>query len=291
MISSKKIQKKYYSLLLVCLLFCHPAKTQTLSPEETAYQDQFEKVFSSDRADTLKLQFLLANLNNLNARSSDLPIIYTKKGIALAKKIRNDKWAGMLQQELGWIYQGVNQIEQAEERYHQAITIFGEANLYALKAKTIGKLSLLYGQTNRSDQALQQAREAIKISQNLGDELGLAYAYYAIVYNFINAGKDKEALPYIEKSINLYQKHGEQYRMAVVMQNKVDCYLHLNELEKALSAANELIDLFENPVDTVANATDNYYLGQALYSRAKVYMQLQRYYSASLKWHNGFTFH
>ncbi len=283
MIISRKTPKKYYLFLIGYLFFCyHPAKAQTLSPEETAYQNQFEKVFSSNRADTSKLQFLLDNLNNLNARGSDLPVIYTKRGIALAEKIRNDQWAGILLQELGWIYQGLNQIAAAETRYQQAITIFEAANLYALKAKAIGKLSLLYGQTNRSDQALQQARKAIKISQNLGDELGLAYAYYAIVYNFINAGKDKEALPYIEKSIHLYQKNGEKYRMAVVMQNKVDCYLHLGEPDKALAAANELIELFGNTTDTTTNATDNYYLGQAFYSRAKVYMQLQQYEKALL---------
>ena len=270
---------KYYYFPFFLLLFCFQIKALAHSSKAEIYQNQFEELFASDLSDTVKLQFCLDSLNNLSARGSDLPIKYAQKGIALAKQIKNAKWTGLLNVELGWIYQSLNQIKKAEQIYQEAIDLFSTANLLNDKSKALGKLSLLYGQTNRSDQALQQARAAIKISEQLGDEIGLAYAYYAIVYNFINAGKDREALAYIDKSIDLYQKNGEIYRVALLMENKVTSYIHLGEPEKALKAANELIQTINNaPIKY--NATNRHYLGQALYSRAKVYMQLKLYKKA-----------
>lgn len=247
---------------------------QTLSGEEQAYQNQFEKILDSDRPNATKFQYLLDNLNNLNPRVSTLPIQYAKKGIALARQKNAPKWSGLLSVELGWMYQGLNQITQAENAYKNGISIFDQANLLAEKAKAHGKLSLLYGQTRRSDQALEQAKLSANIAESIGDEVGLAYAYYAMVYNFINSGKDQQALEYIDKSISLYKKHGEKYRVALLMQNKVTSYIHLGKPVKALAAANELVQLFKN---TQNNTRDNHYLGQGLFSRAKAYMQLEQY--------------
>ena len=98
-----------------------------------------------------------------------------------------------------------------------------------------------------------------------------------MVYNYINSGKDRQALEYINKSIELYRKNGEKYRVAVVMQNKVTSYLHLEEPKKALNAANELIQTIKDNDGQTNVTTDNYYLGQALFTRAKVYMQLGQY--------------
>lgn len=267
--------KPIIGLLFLFLGFSISA--QSLTGEEQAYQSQFEKVLGSDRADSLKFQFILDNLNNLSARGSALPIYYAKKGIDLAQQQKAAKWNGLLNVELGWIYQGINKIEAAEAAYLAAIAIFEQPTLAIEKAKAHGKLSLLYGQTNRPDKALQEAKISAKIAQSIGDEKSLAYAYYAMVYNFNNSGKDRQALEYIEKSIELYRKNGEIYRMAVVMQNKVTSYLHLGEHEKALAAANELIQTIENNTGQKNEATDTYYIGQALFSRAKVYMQLGQY--------------
>ncbi len=265
-------------LILFYLLWCVlPIKAQTHSAEEQAYQKQFEQVFNSDDADTVKYQFILDNLNNLNARVSKLPIQFAKKGIALAQQKKANKWSGLLNIELGWMYQGLNQIEQAENAYKNGINIFKEANLLEEKAKAHGKLSLLYGQTGQADEAIKQAKISAQIAESIDDEIGLAYAYYAMVYSFINSGKDRQALEYIDKSIELYQKNGEPYRVAVVMQNKVTSYLHLKENQKALAAANELIETIKRNANQNNEATDNYYLGQALFSRAKVYMQLGQY--------------
>jgi len=277
------INPKKYSFLLIFALFVYTTvNAQSLSGEEQAYQNQFEKILDSDRPNAIKFQYLLDNLNNLNSRVSKLPIAYAKKGIALAQQKKAPKWSGLLSVELGWMYQGINKTKLAETAYKNAIDIFKKANLLSEKAKAHGKLSLLYGQILRSDQALEQAKASADISESIGDEKGLAYAYYAMVYNFINSGKDQQALEYIDKSIQLYQKHGEKYRMAVVMQNKVTCHVHLGNYDKALAAANELIQTI-NKQDGVKNeATDTYYLGQALFSRAKVYMQLGQYDKALL---------
>lgn len=273
--------KKLYNfsnyLLLCFLLCCVHLMAQTPSGEELAYQKQFEKVFNSDAADTVKYQFILDNLNNLNARVSPLPIQYAKKGIALANQKNASKWSGLISLELGWMYQSLNQIEQAENAYTNGISVFEEANLQEEKAKAHGKLSLLFGQTGQADLALEQAKISAQIAESIGDEISLAYAYYAMVYSFINSGKDRQALEYIDKSIDLYQKNGELYRVAVVMQNKVTSYLHLKENQKALSAANELIATIKRNSNQKNKATDNYYLGQALFSRAKAYIQLGLY--------------
>ncbi len=274
--------KKQFIFLLLTFCTYINVNAQSISGEEQAYQSQFERILDSERPDSVKFKYLLDNLNNLNPRVSKLPIAYAKKGIALAQQKNAPKWSGLLSVELGWMYQGINQPNPAENAYKNAIDIFRKADLLVEKAKAHGKLSLLYGQTQRSDQALEQAKIAAKISESIGDEKGLAYAYYAMVYNFINSGKDQQALEYIDKSIQLYQKHGEKYRMAVVMQNKVTCHVHLGNYDKALAAANELIQTI-NQKDGVKNeATDTYYLGQALFSRAKVYMQLGQYDQALL---------
>ena len=272
--------KKYIYLFSIALSFCIQANAQSVSGEEQAYKNQFEKVFASDRADSLKFQFILDNLNNLNARGSEYPIIYAKKGIALAQQKKATKWNGLLQVELGWIYQGINKINEAEIAYLAAIDIFEKLNLKVEKAKAHGKLSLLYGQTNRQDKALFEAKTSAQIAESIGDEKGIAYAYYAMVYSFNNSGKDRQALEYIDKSIDLYQKNGEIYRMAVVMQNKVTTYMHLGEQGKALAAANELIQTIKNNTGQKNEATDTYYIGQALFSRAKVYMQLGEFENA-----------
>jgi len=262
---------------LFFLLISTAIQAQSLSREEQTYQNQFEKVLASDRVDTVKLQFVLDNLKQLNVRVSQLPIQHAKQGIALAKQKNAPKWEGLLEIELGWMYQSLNQIEIAESAYKKGISIFKKANLLEEKAKAHGKLSLLYGQTGQSDFALTQAKTSAKIAESIGDEISLAYAYYAMVYNFVNSGKDRQAIPYIDKSIDLYQKNGETYRVALVMENKVACYLHLNEPQKALAAANELIQTIKTNTNQKNEQTDNYYLGKALFSRAKVYMQLSQY--------------
>jgi len=268
---------KYIYLLGIWLFFCIPANGQSLSREEQAYQNQFEKILQSNQPDTAKLQFILDNLKNLNPRVSKLPIQYALEGIALAQRKKANKWSGLLSVELGWMYQGLNQIKSAENAYKKGIAIFENASLQIEKAKAHGKLSLLYGQIGQADEALAQAKISAQIAKTIGDEISLAYAYYAMVYSFINSGKDRQALEYIDKSIELYQKNGEHYRVAVVMQNKVTSYLHLKEKQKALTAANELIETIKRNSTQNTKTTDNYYLGQALFSRAKVYMQLGQY--------------
>jgi len=276
----KKQHKFSNCLLFFFLSFYVHVEAQPLSGEEQAYKKQFEKVFNSDYSDTLKYQFILDNLNNLNSRVSNLPIQYAKKGIVLAQQKKANKWSGLINLELGWMYQGLNQIEQAENAYKNGIATFEKANLQIEKAKAHGKLSLLYGQTGQAEEALEQAKISAQIAESIGDEISLAYAYYAMVYSFINSGKDRQALEYIDKSIELYQKNGEHYRVAVVMQNKVTSYLHLKENQKALTAANELIETIKHYKNQNNEATDNYYLAQALFSRAKVFMQLGQYSKA-----------
>ena len=229
---------------MVCILSCClpiALTAQSFSTREQAFQYQFEDILSGELADTLKLQFFVDRLNDLSAKGSTLPIKYAQKGIALAQITGNPKWKGLIQIELGWIYQRLNKIALAEEQYQAAIDLFTTVQLPIELSKAHSKLSLLYGQTQKPDLALQQARTAIQIAEKGNNEIGIAYGYYAIVYNFINSGKSEAALPYVEQSIQLYQKHNEIYRIAVLLENKVTCYLNLGRPQEALATANELI--------------------------------------------------
>ncbi len=266
--------------IIIGITFYTTATAHNPSGEGLAYQKQFDKILKSNQPDTTKLQFILDNLNNLSVRASNLPIQYAQKGIALAKQKDLPKWQGELTVELGWLYQSLNQVKTSEETYQTAINIFETANLLKQQARAHGKLSLLYGQTRNADRALQQARQAIAIAEKLEDELSLAYAYYAISYNFINARKVTEALEYIDKSIQIYQKHGQIYRIAVLMENKITGYLQLGNPQAALKAANELMQTIPQDNPTANKTTNNHYLGKALYNRAKAYMQLNQYNQA-----------
>ena len=129
-ISSRMFQFKTSNLLkyvgLVCILSCClpiALTAQSFSTREQAFQYQFEDILSGELADTLKLQFFVDRLNDLSAKGSTLPIEYAQKGIALAQITGNPKWKGLIQIELGWIYQRLNKIALAEEQYLSLIHI------------------------------------------------------------------------------------------------------------------------------------------------------------------------
>ncbi len=126
------------------------------------------------------------------------------------------------------------------------------------------KLEVLYSQAVLCEQqkdyhaSLRRHFERLSIlKQNAGSimiknyTIQLSDTYYCIGYVYHLIGHAKEALENFKSSYELVDVVGDKDKLGMVLRAMSDCYLRLNEHDKAIEYLNEALSIYQHPSDNV----------------------------------------
>jgi predicted ATPase len=126
----------------------------------------------------------------------------------------------------------------------------------------LGQMCRLFGSL---DQALTLFGEAISILEELGAESRLSMAYNNLGGTYLGMLKPVEALPPLERSLELARRTGDEWMRAAVLTNMGNAAESMGDFRKLRSCQEEALPLFRKLGDRVHSAYALLWLGIAAY--------------------------
>ncbi|HEY0977121.1 MAG TPA: tetratricopeptide repeat protein, partial [Flavobacteriales bacterium] len=191
-------------ILLICLCVavdrCH-AQDATLVPE-------LRKRLQGSLPDTTRAMVLGKLCFNLTRTDPDSALYYGQEGLALAQRIKSDRWLGDLQSSLGWLALTKGEVARADSFFDAALATFhrtGRPDHQAVVRSNMG-----WSAEHKGDRvgALVHFQEALKLAEAGQDSGHVAVILYSIgtTYNkmqeFARAREHFERSLVIERALN-----------------------------------------------------------------------------------------
>ncbi len=194
----------------------------------------------------------------------------------LALKINDPQWVVESTKNVGRILHRMGNYEEAKRKYLKALDILNELEQISEKPKILNHLANIYQYTNDFGKQCECLRNALKISEEIGDRYTKAKIFVSLgVYNEI-FGRYNKALIYMEKASDYFKTHKKNYEMGISynlissVKTKLEDYAGaLKYVKKAYSVAKN-----NNDIHSTAFSLRNFiriYYNQEKYTESKVY--------------------
>jgi tetratricopeptide (TPR) repeat protein len=136
------------------------------------------------------------------------------KAVDISKRQNLRKWLAKAENGLGWAYRLTAQFREAREHYEEALKVAIADNLLKEQALLYNNLGFLYAYEKDlprcNERAVQFCKEALRLSQERGDQRGMGRAYSALgSVNFI-AGNIVQAMQYFQKALDIFEPAGDE---------------------------------------------------------------------------------
>ena len=179
---------------------------------------------------------------NINPDSS---FYYADNAEILATQLNYVNGRALANLNKGNYYVRISNFQKAIAEYETAITYYQEdndksglLNVYYSKGKVL-RMSGDY------DEALLNFMESLKISEEVGDKKGIAYAYLniGIIYSIGLSEVQGDGLPYFLEALEISRGINDQKCIAYSLNNIALVYLDLNEYDMALEYHHQSLEL------------------------------------------------
>lgn len=153
-------------------------------------------------------------------------------------------------------------------------------------ARSYVNLSLVYGENEQYDKALEYAFKALDILKRLFGDNAVGTNYRNIGYYYMGKGDYNQAITYLQNSINLFRRVGQEKTMAIASSYQIlgDLHSRRNEVEKALGFYQKSLiavvpgfadsNIYVNP--PLSSLDDDANVLELLSSKPRALMQLYR---------------
>ncbi|MCD4702139.1 MAG: tetratricopeptide repeat protein, partial [Candidatus Aegiribacteria sp.] len=128
----------------------------------------------------------------------------------------------------------LSNIDQALEYFLKALRIFEESKEILKASSLLNNIGIIYNGLNDNSTALDYYNRAIKISEEHGCYTNLANSLNNAGIIFRQADELEKALEYYQRALEIREKLGEQWKIARVLTNIGMIHYDLNNHDKAL---------------------------------------------------------
>jgi tetratricopeptide (TPR) repeat protein len=248
--------KKYFLLLLINLIVSSNLFCQT---ENTNFDKEIPK--ATDSLQKVYQYFEIAN--KLKNDSLSKAIIFNKKALRLANKIKEIEACGATNELMGELYQLNNNTQPAINYYLISAKIYEELNYIEKLSSIYGNLGMLYYNNNYdTERTLFYYRKSLDYAVQLNDKKLIADAYNRIGRILFNQNNLEDALYYFEKSKEIFNNLNDIRGEAISLNNIGEVYRRKGNLNQATTYYTKSIKLNINSNDLRLRAINYENIGQ-----------------------------
>lgn len=250
--------KKYF-IAIFCFC-CLNSISQTI--------DSLNKVILKNANDTnaIKAHYLLAKIYTDKQDSANAVNNYLT-GIAKGKKIKAYKFIGFGLNELGYLYELMNENSTAKNYYQQALINGKQHNLYASTAKAYSNIAFININTGKLQVAAIYLDSSLINYQNANNllEVGNVLNNQGLVYQ--NLGQQEKALVNYQKAINIYDAINAERKKSNTILNIGKIYLDQKNNDIALKYFNQALPIAQRNNNYASESLIQNNIGVAYYNK------------------------
>ena len=204
------------------------------------------------------------------------------KADSLAKQAGNPGWQGWVMHRKAIVSLRTKNCEDALKEYKESARLCGEAKDSLCMSESLEQVSIMYGYLNDFENAQRYHKIAMPLIEKYGGEVQQAAALnnFGNLQNWLN--RNAEAVPYLERSVAIYQKLGKRLETVQAMNNLAAALHRSRQFDKAEKILQECIRINQEN-NFLENLRTNYgnlcVLYDSMGDYRKAFEYLDKYYS------------
>lgn len=207
-----------------------------------------------NRGNPLHLGYLYSNIATLlgETGNDNKQIEYLLKSYKLLEENQDKKFIATIASNLALGYYHKKDTINAIEWSEKALKLSELSNDLVAKTQASITLSLLEKDLNK---ASKYAEESVKYSDELGDKLHMASAYYRYSDALDKLGEGKKALNYAEQAVNFAEEVGDNLTLTKASYTAATIYFNLGKKEKSADFYHTY-SIFKDSISSAENARE-----------------------------------
>lgn len=198
---------------------------------------------------------------------------YLYKGYALSKERKLLKWQPLFEYNLGRAMVNTGLPDSAFYYFDLAAAKFQQLGQKDKVSDVFSKKAYAYNRMGKNEQSVAAYFQAIKIAEEIKDELRIAVLYNGLAQALLTQMKGKEGIAYLEKGIEIQRRRKDEKNLPLSLKSLGDVWDQALDYEKSLKYHTEAIDILEKQGNTID-------LISSLNSRGNTYKHLKRWKEA-----------
>ena len=198
----------------------------------------YEKLTAANPDDS-ESQLALAGLYEQNSRYDD-----ARKRLARVRAADSKNLDALLAS--GRVERSAGNPQAALEFFNSAYSLATQFGNDEAKASVEQQIGWTYLDMHNLDEALKNFQGALEIRRKLGLEKGIASSLNMIARVQSEMGHDKEALANFKESLAGFQKIGDKRNTAIILMNLGTFYNDRSQFENAIKSTNDALTLFRD---------------------------------------------
>ena len=211
-------------------------------------------------ADTYQKVDIYRNLGKYYIRKKPSKALeYSKKGLLLAKEIKNDSLTSRMQLVIARVHINSGEYNKAIGVYKIVLPFFIKTRDTMHRATVAGNMGICYKELDQYDAAIKSYKKALKLSKSMNDSMYIGACLQNIGLVYTEKGDMKTAMEYYQTALNIFEKIENQSGISICIGNIANIYSVWNKFEKSLEFYTKMykIALAQNDIRTQIRALSN----------------------------------
>lgn len=259
--------------------------------------DSLKNILSSAKEDTNKLAILNVLIESIN--EDEIWSKYNDQLGPLAQKLMLGnkeavkktarKHYATYLNNKGYLFHNLGDITQALDYFHQSLKVQEELGDKMGLAYSLNNLGVIYNNQGDLVRALEYYEKSLKIREQINDKRGIAQSLSNIGTALEKRGDRSQALRYFYKSLRIRESIGDKFGQGYSLESIGTLYLYIDNPSKAVEFFNQSLKIRREINDKQGQAYSLFHLGQ-VYLKQNQPKEALKYGLASLELSNKLGF-
>ena len=203
----------------------------------------------------------------------DSAVYFSQKALGIARKVNNPDLISHALNALATTFYQFGKTNEALLNWDQCLKIQQAVKDDEGIANTYNNLGSLYQKIGRMNEALHYLERSLQLREKFGDQKGISESMNNLATYYYNQGDPETALKYFKENLNRLQVLGERSNYASTLNNIAGIQLDRNETEEALK-------LYFDALKIHRELDDHFGVVSTLNNIGSVYAKLDKYLEA-----------
>jgi serine phosphatase RsbU (regulator of sigma subunit)/Tfp pilus assembly protein PilF len=263
------VRKIIYILLFIC---CN-----SLFAQKQKQLDSLRLVYKNSTDSKEKLYALNKLCNKTRYSDFETSIIYGKKGIDLAKQLKNVSTEAEIHNDLGLAYMNKSYFDKAFKELNTAENLFRELENEEMVGVVFNNFGLLFNRKNDYGKELMYHHQALDIFEKLDLPKRKAMSYVNIGKVYVVKKDHKTAADFFIKAYQIYSQLEDNNRVVTCLNNIAAVYMYTGDNELSNLYFNKNLELLETLEDVDREKA------MVLYNSSGALMNMKKYDEAEAR--------
>lgn len=230
--------------------------------EKKLLNDPGNKFFLGIKADALNNKGVVY----INKGDAENSLACHLKGLAICKKINDQRGIGQAYNNIGLVYNHQGNIAKAIEYYNQSLLIQEKIDDKLGMAQSLNNIAMVYYTAGEKEKSFEYFEKSLKIRELISDKYGVALSLHNLAYIYHTAGQVEKAISYYERCLHIREEIGDKQGVGYTLNNLGTIYLQRGETEKSMT-------YFKNSLKASESVNDKSNISNTLNSLSNVYFK------------------